>query len=193
MLTAMTTSSPDPTADNIDRHIRAWLDRFVVDLNLCPFARPVVASKALRIVVCSETDPQSIARALMAELDLLQQSAETEIATTLLVFQDALTDFNDYLGVIETAEALLQELGLSGVIQLASFHPDYLFAGEARGAVSHFTNRAPYPIIHFLREDMLSRALTQYDDPEQIPLRNIQTLESLGRDRIQQMLQALVR
>jgi hypothetical protein len=190
MLAAMTTSSRDQTADSIDRHIRAWLDRFVVDLNLCPFARPVVA---LRIVVCSETDPQSIARALMAELDLLQQSAETEIATTLLVFQYALTDFNDYLGVIETAEALLQELGLSGVIQLASFHPDYLFAGEAKEAVSHFTNRAPYPIIHFLREDMLSRALTHYVDPEQIPLRNIQTLESLGRDRIQQMLQALAR
>jgi hypothetical protein len=193
MLAAMTTSSRDQTADSIDRHIRAWLDRFVVDLNLCPFARPVVTSKALRIVVCSEADPQSIARAVMAELDLLQQSAETEIATTLLVFQDALTDFNDYLGVIETAEALLQELGLSGVIQLASFHPDYLFAGEAKEAVSHFTNRAPYPIIHFLREDMLSRALTHYVDPEQIPLRNIQTLESLGRDRIQQMLQALAR
>ena len=97
--------------------------------------------------------------AFLQELDLLQRSTEQDIATTLLAFPHALHDFADYLWFLDDAQELLQEAGLEGVVQLASFHPQYRFAGEAPDAASHYSNRAPYPLIHLLREDMLSRVL----------------------------------
>jgi len=178
-------------SDLIEKHIRAWLESFIVELNLCPFARPVVASDSLRIAVCESEDLDQLHRTFLAELDLIQQSSEQEIATTLLVMPNALADFDEYLMFIDNAEALIEELGLDGTIQLASFHPEYLFAGEERDSASHFSNRSPYPVIHFLREDMLSNALDEFPNPEQIPLRNISTLEKIGRAEIELRWQKL--
>ena len=178
-------------SDLIEKHIRAWLESFIVELNLCPFARPVVASDSLRIAVCESEDLNQLHRTFLAELDLIQQSSEQEIATTLLVMPNALADFDEYLMFIDNAEALIEELGLDGTIQLASFHPEYLFDGEAEDSASHFSNRSPYPVIHFLREDMLSNALEEFPNPEQIPLRNISTLEKIGRAEIELRWQKL--
>ena len=178
-------------SDLIEKHIRAWLESFIVELNLCPFARPVIASDGLRIAICESEDLDQLHRAFLFELDLIQQSTEQEIATTLLVMPNALAGFDDYLMFIDNAEALIEELGLDGTIQLASFHPEYLFDGESEDSASHFSNRSPYPVIHFLREDMLSNALDEFPNPEQIPLRNISTLEKIGRAEIELRWQKL--
>ncbi len=173
--------------------VRAWIERFVVDLNLCPFARPVVSTDALRIVACESASPEAIATLLITEFDLLSQSSESDIATSVLVFPKGLEDFDDYLGFLDDAQTLLEELGLGGEIQIASFHPDYRFEGEPVDAVSHFTNRAPYPLIHLLRETLVTNALDAYPNPERIPERNIQTLERLGLAGIESLLNSLDR
>ena len=173
--------------------VRAWIERFVVDLNLCPFARPVVSSDALRIVACESASPKVIATLLITELDLLSQSEESEIATSVLVFPEGLEDFDSYLRLLDDAQTLLEEMGSDGEIQLASFHPYYRFEGEPIDAVSHFTNRAPYPLIHLLRETMVTNALDTYPNPERIPERNIQTLERLGFAGIERLLHSLDR
>ncbi len=173
--------------------VRAWIERFVVDLNLCPFARPVVSTDALRIVACESASPEAIATPLITEFDLLSQSSESDIATSVLVFPEGLEDFDDYLGFLDDAQTLLEEMGLGGEIQIASFHPDYRFEGEPVDAVSHFTNRAPYPLIHLLRETLVTNALDAYPNPERIPERNIQTLERLGLAGIESLLNSLDR
>jgi hypothetical protein len=173
-----------------ESHIRAWLKEFVVGLNLCPFARPLLGADNLRIAVCEETAPDLLLRAYLLELDLLQNRSEQEIATTLLAFPYALADFQDYLQFLDLAQDLLTESGLEGLVQLASFHPQYLFEGEQESAASHYSNRAPYPLIHLLREDMLSRVLDDYTDPDQIPDRNIQTLSDIGVDELERLWKA---
>lgn len=175
----------------VERKTLGWVKDFVVGLNLCPFARPLVASDALRMTVCEATDDEGVAEALLAEIELIQKASESEIATTLVVIPNALRRFDTYLAFLDGAQQLIEEMDLLGVLQLASFHPDYQFAGEPTEAASHFTNRAPFPMIHLLREDMVTRALETYSNPEQIPELNIQKLEDLGRERLQQMLTAL--
>ena len=177
--------------ERVERHIRRWLEDFVVGLNLCPFARPLLGAQSLRIAVSGETGLAMLHRVFLLELDLLQRSTEQEVATTLLVFPNALNQFEDYLLFLEDAQDLLRESGLEGLVQLASFHPDYRFAGEAPQAASHYSNRAPYPIVHLLREDMLTRALEDFSDPERIPERNIESLTAIGVDELEQRWQAL--
>ncbi len=177
--------------EQIQKKVVAWLKDFVVGLNLCPFARPITNSDALRVAVCGASDEEGVAEAVLNEFSLIQNVSESEIATTLIVFPRALLRFDEYLAFLDGAEQLLHEMDLVGILQLASFHPDYQFAGEPMDAVSHYTNRAPFPMIHLLREDMVTRALEAFPDPEQIPARNIQTLEALGLERIQEMLTAL--
>lgn len=178
-------------SDLVEKSIRDWLQTFIVELNLCPFARPVAASEALRISVCESEDLNQLTQAFLTELDLIQQSSEQDIATTLLVMPNGLASFDGYLMFLDNAEALIEELGLDGTIQLASFHPEYLFDGEDEQSASHFSNRSPYPVIHFLREEMLTNALDEFPNPEQIPLRNISTLEKIGRAEIELRWQKL--
>ena len=187
-----TLSQKADALQSVERKTRAWLSEFVVGLNLCPFARPLLASDALRVTVCEATAEEGVAIALLDELGRLETASETEIATTLVVFPNDLKRFEDYLAFLNGAEQLLEEMSLVGVLQLASFHPDYLFAGEPIDAASHYTNRAQFPMIHLLREAMITRALETFPNPEKIPERNIQTLEDLGRERIHQMLASLV-
>ena len=177
---------------SIEQQIRAWLEQFVVGLNLCPFAAPVVSSEGLRIKICDATEIDKIMQSFLAELDLIQSTSESDIATTLLVIPNALNDFEEYLDVIDLAEELLSEVGLEGVIQLASFHPSYQFADEPAESASHFSNRSPYPLIHFLREDMVASALQNYANPEKIPTRNIKTLQTIGRDTIERRWQLIL-
>lgn len=165
--------------------IRVWLAEIVVGLNLCPFARPLLAADNLRIEICHLTSTEALRNAFLGELDLFQRSSEEDIATTLLVFPTALGNFQDYLDFLDDAQALLAETGLEGVVQLASFHPDYQFAGEPAAGPGHYSNRSPYPVLHLLREDMLSRVLADGADPDAIPQRNIATLEAIGTEQLQ--------
>ena len=188
---AIPASERKPSLAEVERKTLGWVRDFVVGLNLCPFARPLLGSNVLRVKVCEATDDKGVAGALLDEIEIIQKASESEVATTLVVFPNALQRFDAYLAFLDGAQQLLEEMDLLGVLQLASFHPDYQFAGEPIEAASHFTNRAPFPMIHLLREDMVTRALEAYPNPEQIPERNIQKLEDLGRERLQQMLTAL--
>lgn len=169
-----------PDSEAVAGQTRKWLAEFVVGLNLCPFARPLLDNPQLRIQVCEDTSSDALRLAFLQELDLLQSSPESEVASSLLVFSHALADFDDYLDFVDDARDLLAEAGLEGVLQLASFHPDYQFEGEPADGASHFSNRAPWPTIHFIREDMLSRVLGDFPDPEAIPVRNMETLDRIG-------------
>lgn len=180
-----------PDTGRPEQQTRRWLEEFVVGLNLCPFARPLLDSPQLRIATCAAVALPALQHFFLSELDRLQSSTESEIATSLLVFSGALADFDEYLDFLDIAQELLYESGLEGVIQLASFHPEYQFDGEPATAASHFSNRSPWPTIHLIREDMLERVLLDFPDPEGIPGRNIERLETLGREELQSRWLAL--
>ena len=181
---------PDP--GRAELQTRRWLDEFVVGLNLCPFARPLLDSPQLRIATCAAAELSALQYFLLSELDLIQSATESELATSLLVLTGALTDFNAYLDCLGLAQELLGEAGLEGVIQLASFHPDYRFGGEPVDAASHFSNRSPWPTIHLIREDMLERVLLDFPDPEGIPGRNVERLDLIGRTELQARWDAMI-
>jgi len=147
-----------------------------------------VQGSGLRIAVCEADDSEAglllMQEQLLEELDRLQSSSAEEIATTLLAFTGGMARFDDYLDFLDQANALLEAAGLEGVIQLASFHPDYQFAGEPPAAASHYSNRSPLPVIHLLREDMLERALAAWPEPEKIPQANIARLNDIGREEL---------
>ncbi len=181
----------DEEADTSSELIRRWLTECVLALDLCPFASPVVRDDSLRIAISQARDPDSCLRDFLAELDLIQSSPEQELSTTLLAYQHALGDFTDYLELLDQAQEMLERAALDDQFQLASFHPLYLFEGEDTGALSNYTNRSPLPVIHIIRANMVSRALANYPDPEQIPQRNIERLEALGREHVETLWEQL--
>ena len=175
---------------NVEQRTRAWLDSFVVGLNLCPFARPVIAANGLRLTVCESGQLEDIAASYLQELELICQSPESEIATSLLVLPAGLEDFDTYLDFVDNASSLLDDQGLMGTIQLASFHPDYVFEGESPDSPTYFTNRSPYPVLHLILEDDIERVLAEFGDPEKIYRDNIDTTMEKGEAHFQTLLAA---
>jgi uncharacterized protein len=161
---------------------RAWLERVVIGLNLCPFAKAPWAKGQVRIVVCESDDPRAVLDALVAEMRLLAATPDAEVETTLLVHPHALCDFHDFNDFLDAAEAALGELQLDGVLQLASFHPDYRFAGTEPDDLGNATNRSPHPTLHLLREAGVARAVEAFPEAEAIFEANIARLEVLGAD-----------
>ena len=172
--------APSGRADLITKDMVRWLERAVIGLNLCPFAKGVHAKGQIHYVVSAATGAEALAQDLRRELaDLAAAPAEVR-DTTLLMAPDCLQDFlefNDFLGV---AEDVLEELDLDGTLQIASFHPQFQFAGTDAGDVTNCTNRAPYPTLHLLREDSIDRAVQAYPEAEAIYERNMEVLEQLG-------------
>jgi len=169
------------SSGQIEQITRQWVETMVVGLNLCPFAAPVVRDNSLRYAVTQAQESESLVAAFLAEIELILAADEKDISTTLFIVPAGLEDFYDYLDYLRLFEELLQEAGLEGVLQLASFHPGYLFAGVPEDDLSHWSNRSPWPAFHIIREAEMGRALTHYANPEQIPERNIQRLRELGR------------
>ncbi len=161
-----------------------WVEKVVVGLNLCPFAKPVLKANSLRYALCSDESDKQLVQFFLSELDMISQADESDIATTLVVMPNGLADFYDYLDFLATCEDLLKQSGLQAEFQLASFHPDYIFAGVDADDVSHFTNRSPYPMLHIIREAQMSRVLANHPNPENIPERNIQLLREMGKAAI---------
>ena len=161
---------------------RHWLERAVIGLNLCPFAKAVHARQQVRFVASAAVTPEALLEELARELLLLRDTPADAIDTTLLVHPHVLWDFLDYNDFLDAADALVAQLGLDGVLQVASFHPDYRFAGSADDDITNYTNRSPYPTLHLLREDSVSRAVAAFPDPDAIVERNVATLERLGLD-----------
>lgn len=170
---------------------RRWVDRFVIAENLCPFAAPALRDQPLRVVVNESSDVDTLAAAVLEEMDALQSAPEHELVTSVLVMPNALADFEDYLDFAALADELLESSGLEGVLQIATFHPQYCFADVRANDVSNYSNRSPFPMLHFLREAALTRALENYPDPEAIPERNIEHLRSLGLPRVQELLRKI--
>ena len=174
--------------DKFIRPVRHWVETVVVGLNLCPFAKRELVNDRVRFSVSeAETEEQLLAD-LQAELELLNNDEAVE--TTLLIHPGVLQDFFDYNQFLNYVDRLLMQMELEGVYQLASFHPDYQFSGTRPDDVENYTNRSPYPMLHLIREDSLERAIAGYPHPERIPERNIELLESLGRDKMQALLKA---
>lgn len=166
---------------------RRWVENVVVGLNLCPFAAPVVRQQSIRYAESPAEDDHAVLQDFLTELDRLQQTDENELSTTLVIYPHALADFYHYLDLLSDMEKLLKKAGLRGVFQLASFHPDYLFGGVPEDDRSHWTNRAPYPTVHIIREGEMSRVLTHYKNPEQIPERNIQLLREMSDEKLAEL------
>lgn len=175
--------------DTVLADTRRWIEKAVIGLNLCPFARAVYVKNQVRIVVSRARHLDAFLDELDRELDLLQSTPAEEIDTTLLVHPTLFPDFevfNDFMNVVDDVVA---EHDLEGVIQVANFHPDFRFEGEPEGDMSHFTNRAPYPTLHLLREDSVERAVESAGgDAEAIVERNIATLRQLGPEGWKAML-----
>jgi hypothetical protein len=169
-------------ADAVAAETRAWLERAVIGLNLCPFARAPHAKGRVRIVASDAADTQALLASLIEELERLAGSDEVDIETTLLVHPRVLLDFadyNDFLGVAEDAVAALE---LEGVVQVASFHPQYRFAGSQPDDIENATNRSPYPMLHLLREASVTRAVATFADTAAIFETNIATMRRLGAE-----------
>lgn len=159
---------------------REWLEKAVIGLNLCPFAKAVYVRNQVRIVVSEAPHLDGLLEDLDRELDLLAAADPDEIDTTLLIHPALLPDFEDFNDFMVIAEAAVVEHGLEGVLQVASFHPRFQFADTEADDIGNYTNRAPYPTIHLIREESLSRALAGFPDPDSIYQRNIETLKKLG-------------
>jgi hypothetical protein len=179
--------------------VRQWLERAVIGLNLCPFAKAVHVRKQIRYAVSDarnvlggieagakdlHADAQAaigiVARDLEAEMRLLAEADPRRIDTTLLILPDALADFSDYNDFLDTADRMVQRLRLRGVLQVASFHPHYQFAGSDPDDIENYTNRSPYPILHLLREASIDTAVEAFPDAADIYERNQATMQQLG-------------
>lgn len=176
-----------PAHQDVVKNTRLWLDQMVVGLNLCPFASSVIARDQVYYAVCDATSDAELQQFYLHELERLLGASENDIATSLLMFPQGLDEFDVYLDVLDWFEQLLEQAELAEHVQLASFHPQYQFEGVAPDDLSHFTNRAPYPIIHLLRQDQMTKVLAQVSDPEKIYLDNIKTLKDLGRQRVEEL------
>jgi hypothetical protein len=170
---------------------RRWISSIVIDLNLCPFAERVFNADRIRYVVTEAADEESLRQALRAELLFLAAAPRSGVETSILIHPAVLADFLDYNEFIEIAERLVETIGLSGVVQIAGFHPHYRFADTEADDVENYTNRSPYPMLHLLREESVTEVAGERDDLLTIPERNIETLRRLGREKILEKLRAI--
>jgi uncharacterized protein len=175
-------SADAPSTEEVLAATRDWLERAVIGLNLCPFAKSVHVKKQIRYAVSDATEREELVNDLISELERLRDTPPEEVDTTVLVHPRVLGDFLDYNDFLDVADSALEELGLVGHIQIASFHPHYQFADAEPDAIDNFTNRSPYPILHLLREESIDRAVAAFPDASDIFERNIETMQQLGHD-----------
>ena len=160
-----------------------WLERAVIGLELCPFAKPVHRLGRIRYLVSEARDPDALAGDLAEALAELARTTADEIETTLLIHPHVLGDFPGYNDFLDVADATVAAMGLEGTLQVAHFHPGFRFEGTSADDVTNATNRSPYPTLHLLREASIERALAAWPgNPEAIYERNIETLRRLGHD-----------
>jgi len=161
---------------------RAWLTEVVIGLELCPFAKPAHVKGQIRYVVTAVEEPEALLQVLLSELQALMDADPALVDTTLLIHPRALPDFLDYNDFLGVAEFALEDMGLSGQLQIASFHPDYRYAGNEADDMANCVTRSPYPMLHLLREASVDRAVAAFPDASVIVEKNIATLRALGVD-----------
>ncbi len=176
----MRLASEDPRYVQVQADLQRWLERAVIGLNLCPFAKAVHVKGQIHYAVSGARDGADLLEDLRAELLALAGEPPERRDTTLLAAPWCLPDFLDFNDFLAQADDLLEELDLVGVLQIADFHPHYQFAGTDADDIENYTNRAPYPVLHLLREASIDRAVEAYPEAEMIYERNIETLDKLG-------------
>lgn len=169
-------------SSNIIQETQDWLIKAVIGLNLCPFAKAVHVKEQIKYVVSEARTVEQLLEDLAQELEFLAEVSREKTDTTLLIHPDVLNDFLDYNDFLELADQLLEDLDLDGELQIASFHPQYQFAGTDIDDVTNFTNRSPYPTLHLIREDSIDEAVKAFPEAEAIFETNMQTMEKLGID-----------
>lgn len=181
-------SRPRMTPMDYVAETRQWLERFVIGLNLCPFAATPLRKGQVRFVVEMGNTEDALIRTLLQELAYLLDAPAAEVETSLIIHPNVLQDFADYNDFLGLADELLEEAGLDGILQIASFHPDYQFADVPADDPANYSNRAPFPLLHLLREDSLSFAIDHYPNPERIPEINIERLRAMGEQEIRRLI-----
>ena len=178
MSTARDPASVPP--DTVIADTRRWLERAVIGLNLCPFAKAPHAKGQIHYAVCEGDDRQALLTMLRAELQALADASPDERETTLLIAPRGFDDFLDFNDLLDEADAVVTALDLDGTLQVAPFHPRFQFAGTDEDDITNATNRAPYPTLHLIREDSIDRAVAAFPEAESIYEANMATLEKLG-------------
>ena len=168
------------TDEEVLAKTRHWLEAAVIGLNLCPFAKAAYVKNQVRLVVSKARHADDLLEELDRELDLLVDTPAADIDTTLLIHATLFEDFLDFNDFLEVAEGVVDEHGLEGLIQLASFHPQFQFEGTELDDISNYTNRAPFAILHLLREESVERAVEAFPQADTIFEANIVVLEKLG-------------
>jgi len=168
------------TDEEILKQTRHWLEKAVIGLNLCPFAKSVYVKNQVRLVVSHARHADDLLEELDRELDLLVATPAEEIDTTLLIHPTLFDDFLDFNDFMEIADGVVDEHELEGVVQLASFHPKFQFDGTQEDDIGNYTNRAPFAMLHLLREESIARAVQAFPQAEAIFEENIKTLEKIG-------------
>ncbi len=176
----MTDSKPQAFETTAIEDTQKWLIEAVVGLNLCPFAKAVVVKDMVRYRVCASAEPADLLALLREELHHLAEADPDKLDTTLLIAPKALPDFLDFNDFLADCDDVLMDLELDGVLQVADFHPLYQFGGTEVDDIENFTNRAPYPTLHLLREASMDKAVEAYPDAALIFERNIEVLNKLG-------------
>jgi hypothetical protein len=175
-------SKPIADHDAVIALTQKWLEKAVIGLNLCPFAKAVHIKNQIRYVVTEASTDEELMAVLMEELELLAETNPDKVDTTLIIHPQVLNDFEDYNDFLDVADAALEEMDLDGILQVASFHPDYQFADTDKNDIGNYTNRSPYPTLHLLREDSVDRAVEAFPEAEDIFEKNIETMEKLGHE-----------
>lgn len=179
-----------PTKEIISQQTKNWVEHFVIALNLCPFARSPFERQSIRYTVCQAQNIEDLLRDLVFELQKINSNLDIE--TTLLIHPEVLQNFADYNDFLLIAEDLLENMGLDGIVQIASFHPNYCFAGEEQNELSNYTNRSPYPMLHLIREQSINQAVKNYKDIDKIPATNITNLRALGKEELDKIIKKVM-
>ncbi|KDM91741.1 DUF1415 domain-containing protein [Photobacterium galatheae] len=173
-------------------NVEQWLDDVVIGLNLCPFAAKPRRNEQIRIAIYETDSLEELLEGIYQEIKRLDSTPVCDLDTSLVVCPNLLQDFDEYNQFLDMVEALISQCGKEGIYQVASFHPDYCFYGTAPGDAENLTNRAPYPIFHFIREDSMEKVLAHYPDPDAIPERNIEKMKKLTDEEIRRLFPYLI-
>lgn len=174
------------TEESIIQQTTNWIQQVVIGCNFCPFATKAILKKTVRYVVLPSANTKAVLEKLMHEIYHLD--TDENIETTFIILQNNYGDFTSYLNLVDLAEQLLEKEDYHGIYQLASFHPQYCFAGEDENDAANYTNRSPYPMLHLLREDSITTALEHYPNPEAIPEKNMAFARNKGLDFMKGLL-----
>ncbi len=185
----MASTTPSNNDASVINAVKRWLDQFIIELNLCPFANRERVNDRIRFCVSTAGRDDRLIDSLIDELCYLD--AHPEVETTLLIHPGTLTRFDDYNQFLNDVDVLLESLNLDGIYQVASFHPDYQFAGTAPDDAENYTNRSPYPMLHILREASVASAIEHHPNADGIPDANITTLNRMGGDSIRDLLRSI--